>query len=397
MPFYHRQGELPNPKHTIFRSPGDERLCREELFSTKGFSGIYSTKYHLRLPPQVARIAERAAPAHSVAWPEAPHQYVHFRTDEAPASGDYISGRRWFLRNAHTAVGTLTVSAPTDAFYRNARAHELIFVHRGGGRLRSEFGRVDFRQGDYLVCPKGSTYHLEFDEVHVKASGKGSGVKCLLMESTTPFEIPSLYKNDSGQMLEHAPYSERDFRPPVLETPRDEDGEFLLVLKVGERWYDHSLPHHPFDVVGWDGYVYPYAFNIRDFNPLVGRVHQPPPIHLVWTTPHAVVCNFVPRLYDFHPQSIPAPYFHSNVDSDEVLYYAEGEFMSRKGIEEGSITLHPMGMPHGPQPGRTEASIGKQKTDEYAVMIDTFEPLALTREVELRLDAGYPQSWLEEE
>lgn len=388
MPFYHRQGDLPNPKHTVFRSD-DERLYREELFSTQGFSGIYSTKYHLNMPPQVERITQQDAPSHSADWPEAPHQYVHFRTDAEPASGSYITGRRWYLRSANTAIGALYVSEATDAFYRNGRAHELIFVHRGSGRLRSEFGRLDFDQGDYLVCPKGSTYHLEFDDPE--------GAKCLLVESTEPFEIPRHYKNDSGQILEHAPYSERDFRLPVLETPRDEDGAFQLVLKVGERWFDYTLPHHPFDVVGWDGYAYPYAFNIRSFNPLVGRVHLPPPIHLVWTTPHAVICNFVPRLFDFHPQSVPAPYFHSNVDSDEVLYYVEGEFMSRKGIEEGSITLHPMGIPHGPQPGRTEASIGKKRTEEYAVMIDTFEPLTLTREVEQRLDAAYPQSWLEKE
>lgn len=389
MPFYHRQGELPNPKHTVFRSPDGERLYREELFSTQGFAGIYSTKYHLRLPPQVERIAEREAPDHSADWPEAPHQYVHFRTDEAPASGSYITGRRWFLRNEHTAIGTLGVSEATDAFYRNARAHELLYVHRGCGRLRSEFGRVDFAPGDYLVCPKGSTYQLELDTAE--------GSKFLIVESAEPFEIPAHYKNSSGQILEHAPYSERDFRPPVLEPPVDAGGEFELVLKVGERWFDYTLPHHPFDVVGWDGYAYPYAFNIRDFNPAVGRVHLPPPVHLVWTTPHAVICNFVPRLYDFHAEAVPAPYFHSNVDSDEVLYYVEGQFMSRKGIEEGSITLHPMGIPHGPQPGRTEASIGKKNTHEYAVMIDTFEPLSLTREVEQRLDAGYPHSWLDKE
>jgi len=387
MPYYHRQGALPNPKHTVFRSPDGERLYREELFSTKGFAGVYSTKYHLRLPPQVERVTPRAAPDHSADWPEAPHQYVHFRTDAAPPSGDYITGRRWYLRNAHTAIGAVYVDQATDAFYRNARAHELLFVHRGTGRLHSEFGRLDFGPGDYLVCPKGSTYHLELDTVRTG--------KLLVVESDAPFEIPAHYKNASGQLLEHAPYSERDLRPPVLEDPVDATGTFPLVLKVGDRWFDYRLPHHPFDVVGWDGYAYPYAFNIRDFNPLVGRVHLPPPIHLVWTTPHAVICNFVPRLFDFHPQAVPAPYFHSNVDSDEVLYYVEGEFMSRKGIEEGSVTLHPMGIPHGPQPGRTEASIGAKETHEYAVMIDAFEPLAVTREVQQRLDAGYAQSWLE--
>ncbi|MFH2007217.1 MAG: homogentisate 1,2-dioxygenase [bacterium] len=387
MPVYHRQGELPNPKHTAFRAADGERLYREELFSTKGFAGIYSTKYHLRLPPQVERIEERAG-AVVEPWPEAPHQYVHFLTEHDAGGGSFLSGRRWFLRNDHVAVGAIYPTEPTVAFYRNARAHELIFVHRGSGRLRSEFGRLDFGPGDYLVCPKGSTYHLDFDGWQDN--------KCLVVESGEPFDIPRHYRNDYGQLLEHAPYSERDLRAPVLEPPRDEDGAFVLVLKVGERWFHYTLPHHPFDVVGWDGYVYPYAFNIRSFNPAVGRVHLPPPVHLVWATPHLAICNFVPRLYDFHPDAIPAPYFHSNVDSDEVIYYVEGEFMSRKGIEQGSITLHPMGIPHGPQPGRTEDSIGRKDTREYAVMIDTFEPLELTREVERRLDPGYPRSWLEE-
>lgn len=385
MPVYQQRGRIPHPKHTTFYREDGQTLHREELFSTRGFSGIYSTKYHLRLPPGAREVAPRPAPE-TPPWPDAPHQWMHFFTERDPVPGDYVTSRALFLENAHVTVGALYPSEATDTLYRNAWAHELLFVHRGRGTLSSEFGRLPFGPGDYLVCPKGSTYHLAFESY--------GDNKLLLVESTDPFDIPAHYKNGYGQLLEHAPYHERDFRAPELAPPRDEEGDFALALKVGPRWFDYRLPHHPFDVVGWDGFVYPYAFNVRDFNPMVGRIHLPPPVHLVFATPHAVVCNFVPRLFDFHPEAIAVPYFHSNVDSDEVLYYVDGDFMSRSGIEPGSITLHPMGIPHGPQPGKTEAGLGKTRTEELAVMIDTFEPLAPTGHAATRLDPAYPQSWL---
>ncbi len=236
--------------------------------------------------------------------------------------------------------------------------------------------------------PKGTTYQMKFDSYDDN--------KLMIIESSTPFDIPRHFRNEYGQITEDAPYYERDFKVPQFTEPVDKQGDFELILKLRDRYFKYLLPNHPFDVVGWDGFLYPYTFNLKEYAPKVGKIHLPPPVHLMFTTKHFVVCNFVPRLFDFHPQSIPAPYYHSNVDSDEVLYYVYGDFMSRKGIEEGSITLHPMGIPHGPQPGKTEASIGIKETDEYAVMIDTFQPLRVTKNVKDTMVDDYSQSWLDE-
>jgi homogentisate 1,2-dioxygenase len=237
-----------------------------------------------------------------------------------------------------------------------------------------------------LVVPRGTTYQLRFDGL--------DNNKLLIIESDTPFDIPKNYRNEYGQLVEGAPYCERDIKVPETLEPVDEAGKFKLIIKSGERYFEYLLPYHPFDVVGWDGYHYPFAFNIKDFCPIVGKIHQPPPVHLLFKTGHFVLCNFTPRLFDFHPQAIPAPYFHSNIDSDEVIYYVDGVFMSRKGIREGSVTLHPRGIPHGPQPGKVEESLGAKETKEYAVMIDTFEPLHLTSHVKEMVDENYPRSWL---
>lgn len=389
MPFYQRRGRLPDgPKHTTFYRDDGERLYREELFSTRGFSGVYSTKYHVNMPTEVLAIDELPRPERGD-WPDAPHQAFHVLTERAPIQGSHIDSRAVLLRNEHVAIGVAFPNANTEDLFRSAHAHELFFVHRGTGNLHSEFGELRFGEGDYLVVPKSTTYRLDFDPAPEQ------GNKLLFVRSTTPFEIPRHFRNEHGQILEHAPYCERDFRTPELPDPVDRRGEHRLVLETRDRQFVYTLRNHPFDVVGWDGFVYPYAFNIDHYNPVVGRIHLPPPVHLVFVTEHAVVCNFVPRPFDFHPQAIPAPYFHSNTDSDEVLYYVDGEFMSRKGIEPGSMTLHPMGIPHGPQPGRTEASIGARSTHEYAVMIDTFESLAPTLQVKDRMDPSYPRSWLE--
>ncbi|HWR82800.1 MAG TPA: homogentisate 1,2-dioxygenase [Candidatus Deferrimicrobium sp.] len=388
MPFYHRLGHIPPVKHTAFYKPDGKSLYREELVSSKGFSGIYSTKYHHHLPTAVLHVEE--LPLHKeVDWPEAPVLYYHFFTDHKREGGTLIGARNVFLKNDHCTIATANVTEATSDFYRNAHAAEYVFVHHGKGVLVSEFGSIPFDAGDQIIIPRTVTHQFKFDQ--------STRAKLLIVESDTAFEIPPHYRNEYGQLEEHAPYSERDFKVPLELTTNDEKGEFRVIVKAGTRYFEHIVPHHPFDVVGWDGYLYPFAFNIRDYHPKVGRIHLPPPTHLAFQTGHFVLCNFVPRPYDFHELAVPVPYFHSNIDSDEVLYYVAGEFMSRIGVREGSITLHPGGMPHGPQPGKTEASIGAKGTDEYAIMIDTYEPLRPTLNVKETIDERYARSWLESE
>jgi len=387
MPFYVKVGKVPPKRHITFYKDDGKSLYREELFSTLGFSGIYSNKYHIYMPTQVKKIGE-IPQNNSNDWPDSPLQYYHFFTEKKKTGGDILSSRNEFLKNDNCVISTANVSEDSNFFFRNSYAHELIFVHRGNGEFLSEYGSLPFEKWDYIVVPKGTTYQIKFDSYDDN--------KLMIIESSTPFDIPRHFRNEYGQLTEEAPYYERDFKVPQFTEPVDNQGDFELILKLRDRYFKYLLPNHPFDVVGWDGFLYPYTFNLKEYAPKVGKIHLPPPIHLMFTTKHFVVCNFVPRLYDFHPQSIPAPYYHSNVDSDEVLYYVHGDFMSRKGIEEGSITLHPMGIPHGPQPGKTEASIGKKETDEYAVMIDTFQPLRVTKNVEDTMVKDYSQSWLDE-
>ncbi len=385
MPFYVRVGKVPPKRHTTFYKE-DGSLYREELFASKGFSGIYSNKYHLYMPPQVETIGE-IKNQQSINWEDAPLQYYHFKTDGKKTNGDFISSRNIFLQNEHCKISTAHVSKDSEIFYRNSDRHEILFVHYGTGKFYSEFGVLPFEKWDYIVVPKGTTYQIKFDDYNNN--------KLFIIESDTPFEIPQHFRNEYGQLMEDAPYYERDFKAPQFTEPIDKLGEFKLIIKVSNRIFEYILPHHPFDVVGWDGFLYPYTFNIKEYSPKVGKIHLPPPVHLMFTTQHFVVCNFVPRLFDFHPDSIPAPYYHSNVDSDEVLYYVYGDFMSRSGVSEGSITLHPMGIPHGPQPGKTEASIGKKETDEYAIMVDAFTHLEVTKNVKETMVDDYHHSWLE--
>lgn len=381
--FYHQLGKIPPKRHITFFKDDKKNLHREELFSTEGFSNIYSNKYHFHMPTRFTKM-ESTEKTTSPTW-DVDLCWRMFHTFRHTQKGDPISSRQLYLFNDTCSISTASPNTSCKAFYKNVYDHELIFVHKGTGTLKTDFGTIVFGEGDYLVIPKGVIYQMDVDT---------SENRMLVVESKTPFEIPKHFRNAFGQCTEAAPYCERDFRPPsVLET-FDNPGEFPIYVKAGRKWYIHTLDHHPFDVVGWDGYAYPFAFNIKEYAPIVGKIHQPPPVHLVFTTRDFVVCNFVPRLFDFHPQAIPAPYFHTNVDSDEVIYYVEGDFMSRKGIEEGSISHHPMGLPHGPQPGKTEMSIGKKETNEYAVMIDTFAPLLLTEHVQNVNDPSYATSWL---
>ncbi len=383
MPFYHKLGALPHKRHTQFRKP-DGGLYREELMGLEGFSSLSSLLYHIFLPPRVLRV-EDLGPMQPTLSDFGPLRHRAFASADLPAGGDAVSARRDMLAN-HDVI--LSLSRPTrsmDYYYRNAQAYETWFVHEGRGGLHSQFGRLPFQPGDYLVIPFGTTWQISLDTPEARF---------LVIEAPSQIEPPKRYRNEYGQLLEHAPYSERDIRLPEGLEPHDETGEFEVQVKVRDRLTRHILDHHPFDVVGWDGYLYPWIFSIHDFEPITGRVHQPPPVHQTFQGHNFVVCSFVPRLFDYHPQAIPAPYNHSNINSDEVIYYAEGDFMSRRGIARCDITLHPSGLPHGPQPGATEGSLGKPATDELAVMVDTFYPLQVTLPALEMEKPGYMASWL---
>ncbi|UFJ41633.1 homogentisate 1,2-dioxygenase [Brevibacillus humidisoli] len=383
MPFYHRLGSFPHKRHTTFYKPNGE-LFREQLMGTKGFSGIQSILYHHNPPTQV-REAKRYADLDLQFVPREVLKHRHFLSFDLPPGGDPISGRRYLLGNHDLVMGVCVPTEKMDYFYRNAEGDELLFVHEGEGELQTIFGTVPYRKGDYLVIPIGTTYRIE-------PTSKSS--RFLVLESQNEIVPPKRYRNEHGQLLEHSPFCERDIRPPERLVTYDEAGEFEVRVKQNNTLYSYTFDFHPFDVVGWDGYLFPYALSIYDFEPITGRVHQPPPVHQTFAGQNFVVCSFVPRLYDYHPQAIPAPYYHSNVESDEVLYYVDGNFMSRKGVHEGSITLHPMGIPHGPHPGKVEASIGKKETKELAVMVDTFRPLQVTRQALEVEDSNYMYSWL---
>ncbi|MGA9237835.1 homogentisate 1,2-dioxygenase [Robiginitalea sp.] len=385
MPLYHKLGKIPHKRHTTFRKK-DDSLYYEQLFGTIGFDGMSSLLYHIHRPTQVKEIvktldiAPRAAVEHNM------HSRL-FKGLELPPKEDYLESRSVLLFNSDVTVG---VAAPkesqTDYFYKNADADELLFVHEGTGVLKTLLGEIPFEYGDYLLIPRGMIYQIHFD---------GPDNRLLVVESYHPLYTPKRYRNWFGQHLEHSPFCERDFKLPQNLQAYDETGDFLIKVKKQGQLHHMVYATHPFDVVGWDGYNYPYGFSIHDFEPITGRVHQPPPVHQTFETSAFVVCSFVPRLYDYHPQAIPAPYNHSNIDSDEVLYYVDGDFMSRKGIDKGYISLHPAGIPHGPHPGTYEASIGKKGTEELAVMVDTFKPLQVTQAA-LGLDDGkYYRSWLE--
>ena len=386
MAFYHKLGAIPVKKHTVFFKENGKSLYREELVSSIGFSSIYSNKYHIHAPTQTLEVKELPAISENL-WSDAKLIQYHFLTDRKSTKGDFFTARNLFMTNPHCKISTAKPTQNPDYYYKNAYHHEYIFVHHGSGKFISDYGVMNFEAGDQIVVYKGILFQMLFDDFENN--------KILVVESDSPFEIPKHFRNEYGQMTEDAPFCERDIKLPEHLEIHDETGEFRIIVKYGERLHEFSVPNHPLDVVGWDGYLFPFAFNIKDYAPKVGKLHLPPPVHLLFTTQHFVLCNFCPRLFDFHPQSIPAPYFHTNIDSAEVLYYVEGDFMSRSGIEEGSITLHPIGVPHGPQPGKTEQSIGAKKTDEYAVMIDTFEPLGVTENVKETLVSDYYKSWLE--
>ncbi|MCK0133943.1 homogentisate 1,2-dioxygenase [Arenibacter sp. S6351L] len=385
MPLYHKLGKIPPKRHTIFKKK-DGSLHYEQLFGTIGFDGMSSLMYHLHRPTMVKEVEKsfdvspKAMVSHNI-------KSRLLKGFEVKPMNDYLESRTVMLFNSDVHV---SLAAPkksmTDYFYKNADADEMLFVHKGTGVLKTMLGEIKFEYGDYLIIPRGMIYQISFDSEENRL---------LIAESYHPMYTPKRYRNWFGQHLEHSPFCERDFKLPQNLQTHDELGDFVIKVKKQGQLHHLVYASHPFDVVGWDGYNYPYGFSIHNFEPITGRVHQPPPVHQTFETSAFVVCSFVPRLYDYHPQSIPAPYNHSNIDSDEVLYYVDGDFMSRKNIDKGYISLHPAGIPHGPHPGTYEASIGKSKTEELAVMIDTFRPLQLTKAA-LDIDDGkYFQSWLE--
>ncbi|MCR8939985.1 homogentisate 1,2-dioxygenase [Brevibacillus laterosporus] len=383
MPFYAKMGEVPHKRHTTFFKPNGE-LYREQLMGTKGFSGIQSILYHHNPPTQVTEVKKIATiNMEYVEREELRHQ--HFLSFDAPKGGDPILGRRYLLGNDDVVMAVCSPTEKMDYYYRNSEGDEVVFVHKGEGELQTIFGTITYRPGDYLVIPIGTTYRI------VPSTEE---TRFLVIESQNEIVPPKRYRNEHGQLLEHSPFCERDMRLPERLETYDEEGSFEVRVKQNQTLYSYTFDFHPFDVVGWDGYLFPYALSIHDFEPITGRVHQPPPVHQTFAGQNFVICSFVPRLYDYHPQAIPAPYYHSNVESDEVLYYVDGNFMSRKGVVEGSITLHPMGIPHGPHPGKIEASIGKKETKELAVMLDTFRPLKATKQALAVEDAAYMYSWL---
>ena len=384
MPRYHTLGSIPSKRHTVFKD-SDGNFLYEELFGTIGFDGMSTLLYHTQRPTQVKKILDSYDVSPKIAV-EKNMKSLSFKGFEVAPEEDFLKSRVPILVNNDCQISLASPSTSLrNYFYKNTDADEVIFIHKGSGKLRTMLGNIDFSYGDYLVVPRGIIYQIDF---------KTKDNRLFIVESKNPIYTPKRYRNWFGQMLEHAPFCERDMHPPSELETFNEAGEFLMKIKKQDYMHEFIYAYHPFSVTGWDGYNFPYAFSIKDFEPITGRVHLPPPIHQTFESAGFVICSFVPRLYDYHPQAVPAPYNHSNIDSDEVLYYVDGDFMSRNNIEVGQITLHPAGIPHGPHPGAMERSIGKKSTEELAVMVDTFAPLKVTEEALKLADDNYFKSWL---
>ena len=384
-PSYHRLGEVPRKRHVAFRTASGE-LLSEEVVGTHGFSGTYSILYHRYAPTRATKVAEvEPVPAPPKPATDTTLRHHLLRTlGQLTAGEDELAGRTWLAWNDDVRLAVSAFAAEPSRLVRNGGADELHFVHEGGGTLESVFGALAYRPGDYVVVPKGTIHRWV---------PSGATNHHLVIETPGAVRLPARYQSE-GQLLEHAPYWERDFRRPTEVLANDDPSPHDVWVRVGDRTAVYTLDHNPLDVVGWDGHLYPYAFSIHDFEPISGRQHQPPPVHQTFELDNAVVCSFVPRRLDDGPDVVTAPYNHANLDSDEVLYYVSGNFFSRRGIESGAVTLHPRGIPHGPAPGVPEKSIGQTHTDELAVMIDTFRPLTLAATAEPLDDPAYPTSWV---
>jgi len=378
MPFYNSVGKIPKKRHTVFKNPNGG-IYYEELVSREGFSYIYSNLYHLKMPTQVKALGLF----------NKDDRYNYLKQDHKPYHFQIDKSSKLLMYNNDVAISTI-YAKPNNInnsliFQRNGDCDNLIYIQDGNGLLKTNYGDLEYHEGDYIIIPRGVIFQNNILSKHING---------LLIESKSPIETPSRYRNRLGQLLEHSPFCERDIRVPRLNNPIDQKGDFEIQVRFRSGTKSYIYDNHPFDVVGWDGYYFPWILNINDFEPVTGSIHQPPPVHQTFQGKGFVVCSFVSRLFDYHPDAIPSPYPHSNVDSDEVIFYSKGNFMSRKGISPGSVTYHPMGLPHGPQPGKYEESIGKKSTDELAVMIDTFESLYVAKGAEQSSDENYPFSWL---
>jgi len=382
MSFYRTEGLIPPKRHTVFNKDKKGGIYYEELISREGFSNIYSNIYHLHMPTQLKKVG--ALTPHFNKENISDYRHRHIETSKINIEGDILSSRVCLFFNEDILVSTGSIVEEAKFFYKNAHYDELFYIQSGTATFESNFGTIKLSKGDYLVVPRGVIWKLSDIEK----------VKYLIVESRGMIRTPKRYRNQFGQLLEHSPFCERDIHTPRLVKPIDKIGDFTVNVKYSEGVQSYIYKNHPFDVVGWDGYYFPYKLNISDFEPITGSIHQPPPVHQTFEGDGFVICSFVARLFDYHPDAIPAPYPHSNVDSDELIYYSKGNFMSRKGISQESVTYHPMGLPHGPQPGKYEDSIGKKKTDELAVMIDTFKNLKPTKQTLENEDKNYYKSWI---
>lgn len=382
MPFYHKLGSIPQKRHTQFRQP-DGSLYKEELFSTIGFDSILSNAYHINHPAKIDNIGNSVLDLTPAEWNELGLRPYHFKTKQLNPESDFVTGRKPILFNENVIMSVCRPEKQTDFFYKNASCDELIYVHEGEGTLETNFGFLPFYKGDYLIIPRSITFRL----VH------NTTPRLLIFEAFGPITTPKRYRNEFGQLLEHSPFCERDIRVPSELATFNDKGDFIVKVKKQNKVYEIHYDYHPFDIVGYDGYYFPWALNIDDFMPITGKIHMPPPVHQTFDGPGFVICSFVSRMLDYHPLAISVPYNHSNIDSDEMLYYADGNFFSRRGIEYASISLHPGGLTHGPHPGTVEAALGKLETVETAVMMDTFKPLKLTDYAKKMNDGSYWSSW----
>ena len=382
MPFYCKQGKVPEKRHTVFNNPKGGKYY-EELVSREGFSSIYSNLYHLNRPTKIKEVGrlEKKELVHIAKK----HRNRHINTRDIKSNGDALKSRVPLFFNDDIIISIAHINTSMEYFYKNGIADEVLYVQSGFGSLVSNFGKLEFSKGNYIVIPRGVIWQLDFNDK----------VRMLVIESNGSIETPNKYRNKFGQLLEHSPFCERDLQTPKLQDPIELEDDHFIKVKTFQGIQEFKYANHPFDLVGWDGYYFPWIISINDFEPIVGSIHQPPSVHQTLQGLGFVICSFVPRLFDFHPDSIPAPYPHSNVDSDEIIFYSKGNFMSRTGINEESITLHPMGVSHGPQPGKYHPSFGEKKTEELAVMIDTFKPLKITEDAILIDDEKYPYSWID--
>ena len=381
---YASLGQIPPKRHVQFRTNG--RLLVEEVMGYEGFSGNESILYHLTSPCRISEAGD-FEPIEHVEWVPDAHVHRHLVTGGMEPDGDPITGRKCLMWNGDLEVSLCRPEEEAEGFYRDGEGDEVFFVCEGSGTLETVFGDVPYREHDYVVVPRGTTYRFALDS---------TPQTWICFHTPGEIETPNRYRNRYGQLLESAPYSQRDFHPPAeLETHRD-GGPHEVTVRVRGGLQRYELDYHPFDVVGWDGYVYPYTFNADDFEPRTGRFHLPPPAHQTFQGQNFVICTFAPRMLDWDPEAVPLPYHHSNIQSEEVMFYADGDYAARKGVEIGCLTLHPSGLPHGPQPGTVEKALGAKSTSELAVMWDTFRPLRLTTLWQSVDNPAYAYSWNEE-